>query len=208
LAEYSGFFDGDERYGEEEFNRYFNSLWRSGVEVNDDGSMGLEVTLKDNNAVLAPGFAILRGYFYVNTSPLVLGLEQSAERYSQYARVVIRHNEPSKKARATVIYGGESYAPVLPDIRRDDVIYDLSCANILVPPLGQSVYQPTDERYKVDLCGAIRPKNSAEFDAMMRQIQQDWDSWFENQQGLGWRPVYVQQSEPTGAPVGALWIKQ
>ena len=35
--EYSGFYDGDTLYGQEEFNRYFNNLYESGVSLDDAG---------------------------------------------------------------------------------------------------------------------------------------------------------------------------
>lgn len=42
--EYSGFFNGDEEYGQDEFNRYFDSLYESGIAVNKDESLQYAIT--------------------------------------------------------------------------------------------------------------------------------------------------------------------
>ena len=63
----------------------------------------------------------------------------------------------------------------------------------------------TDERYNGSLCGAIRPKNLSEFNSMMTGFNNKFDEWFEQQQGEGWRNIYIQSTIPTGALEGALW---
>ena len=36
--EHYGFFNGDTEYGQEEFNRYFDNIYESGIAVNSDQS--------------------------------------------------------------------------------------------------------------------------------------------------------------------------
>lgn len=40
----SGFFDGGTEYGQEDFNRYFDNLFYSGVSIGDSGDMTMGVT--------------------------------------------------------------------------------------------------------------------------------------------------------------------
>lgn len=40
----SGFFDGGTEYGQEDFNRYFDNLFYSGVSIGDSGNMTMGVT--------------------------------------------------------------------------------------------------------------------------------------------------------------------
>ena len=53
MAETYGFFDGDAEYGQEEFNQYFNAFLRSGVMVEDDGQMGMNVSRSSSTGNIA-----------------------------------------------------------------------------------------------------------------------------------------------------------
>ena len=63
-----------------------------------------------------------------------------------------------------------------------------------------------DERPDVTVCGVIRPKTVSEYDTAMKDNQRRFEEWFARQQGIGWRNIYIQDTEPEGAVDGSIWI--
>lgn len=221
--QYHGFWDGDALYGQVEFNRYFDSIYESGVAVNDDNTLQLTVTKTAANtvSVAAGGFAIVRGFFIYNPAAKTLNVSSGARQ----DRVAIKMDKTVRKVEIYVKQGTSSGPPAL---TRTDFVWELSLAKVIVTASGIS--SVVDERTDQNLCGAIRPKNLSEFNAWMKQIQSTWSSliagydstfngkmngydttfnnWFEQIQGKTWRETYIQDAstEPDDAPDGSIWI--
>ena len=64
----------------------------------------------------------------------------------------------------------------------------------------------TDERFNTAVCGEIRPKNLAGYKEMVEEFDRQFQAWFKNVQGTGWRNIFAQDTEPGGAVTGAIWI--
>ena len=62
--EYYGFFNGGTEYGQEEFNRYFDNIYESGIAVNSDGSMQYPIAISSGKVTVGKGFAILKGFYH------------------------------------------------------------------------------------------------------------------------------------------------
>ncbi len=202
----SGFFNGDTEYGQEEFNRYFNNLFESGVSIDDSGNMTLAVSTVSGQAVISTGFAILRGFYYYNDLNLVFSFVPDAN-YSRIDRVVIRVNLLSGPAEAAIKKGTPGSNPKAPDLQRDDNVYEISLAQVMVATNGTITV--TDERFDSSVCGAIRPKNLTEYKDMVAQFQKEFDAWFDAQQGKGWRNIFIQTADPEGEAVaGSIWIQE
>ena len=65
--EYYGFFNGDQEYGQDEFNRYFDNIYESGVSI-ENNNMTLGVTKTSTGVTVDKGFSIVRGFYLYNDS--------------------------------------------------------------------------------------------------------------------------------------------
>nr|DAM13507.1 MAG TPA: Receptor Binding Protein [Caudoviricetes sp.] len=202
--EYSGFFDGANQYGQDDFNRYYANMFENGVSI-ENGSMTLGVSAEMDNINIAPGFAIVKGFYFYNDSEKAIEVSRDLN-YDRIDRIVIRLNLSDKKVSIEQKLGVAGSNPQVPALQRDNIIYELSLAQIRVPVAGNLIV--TDERYKTELCGAIRPKNLTEFNDMIAGFQEEFDRWYENQQALGWRNIFIQEIEPTEAVTGSIWIQE
>lgn len=202
--EHSGFFNGDQEYGQEEFNRYFDNIYESGVSVNSDNSMTLGITNEGNIIKIASGFAIVKGFYLYNDSIKSITVT-SDSNYDRIDRVVIRLNISTSKVSIEIKKGVAGSKPQVPELQRDNLIYELSLAQIYVPRSGSITM--TDERYRKELCGAIRPKNLTEFNSMLKGFTEQFDRWFNSQQAKGWRSVFIQAERPEESVRGSIWIQ-
>lgn len=229
--QYSGFFDGGGLYGQTEFNRYFDSIYESGIAVNADNTMQMAVSGSGTMLSVAVGFAIIRGFYLFNPATKNLTVPVG----SRQDRVVVKMDKTVRSVTLYLKQGSTSAPPVL---TRTDFVWELSLAKVTVNASG--IVSVADERPDQTLCGAIRPKNLSEFNTWLRTIQSTWSSfiagcdstyasklagydtaftgkmttmettfnnWFNQIQGKTWRETYVQQEMPAAAPEGSLWIK-
>ena len=203
--EYSGFFNGDEEYGQDEFNRYFDNLYESGIAVNKDDSLQYEVAAGDRQVSVGTGFSILRGFYHYNDSAKVLPLAPDTNLPKIY-RVVIQLDIAQGKSQLMARAGTAASSPKPPELKRNTTVYEISLGQYQVNTNG-AVNLVKDERTDVSVCGVIRPKNLNEYTAAMKEYQRRFEEWFAAQQGKGWRNIYVQGNMPEGAVDGSIWIE-
>lgn len=202
--EHSGFFNGDQEYGQEEFNRYFDNIYESGISVKEDNSMTLGVTSEASNIKVESGFAIVKGFYLYNDSVKSIAVTPDSN-YDRIDRVVVRLNLSSSKVSIELKKGAPGSKPQPPSLQRDNLVYELSIAQVYIPRSGAIAI--TDERYRKDLCGAIRPKNLTEFNSMIKGFTNQFDKWFASQQAKGWRNVFIQPERPEESVRGSIWIQ-
>ena len=204
--EYYGFFNGGTEYGQEEFNRYFDNIYESGIAVNSDGSMQYPIAISSGKVTVGKGFAILKGFYHYNDSPKEFQLSPDVN-YSKKYRVILQLNVAQSSVRLLVRAGGASSAPSTPALTRTDSIYELSLGQYRVTKNG-GITLVRDERSNNLVCGAIRPKTLTAYNAAMKENQRLFDEWFKQQQGTGWRNIYTQSTTPSGAVSGSIWINE
>ena len=202
MAEHSGFFNGDQEYGQEEFNRYFDNIYESGVSVNSDNEMTLEVTTSGMNVLVGVGFAIVKGFYLYNDSNKTI-IETADSNYNRIDRIVLRLSLSSSKVSIELKKGTPANNPVAPVLQRDNIVYELSLSQILVGK--DNTLRVTDERYVAGVCGAIRPKNLSEFNSMIAGLQERFNVWF-NKLQTPTRNIYLQNGQPVDPKEGDLWI--
>lgn len=202
--EYSGFFNGEQEYGQDEFNRYFDNIYESGVSINADNTMTLAVVNERGVIKASKGFAIVKGFYLYNDSLKTLEITPDIN-YDRIDRVVVRLNISTSKVSVEVKKGVAGSKPQAPILQRDNLVYELSLAQLYVPRSGSITL--TDERYRKELCGAIRPKNLTEFNDMINGFTTQFDRWFDSQQAKGWRNMFIQNEPPEGSVTGSIWIK-
>ena len=205
MAESYGFFDGDNLYGQDEFNRYFDNLYESGVSVDSNGNMTMKCYISENSVVIEKGFAIINGFFLYNDSNKTIAITRDSN-YSRIDRVVLRLDLSNKKVSIEYKQGIATSSPVAPELVRSNLIYELSLCQLNVPTTGNILI--ADERFRTNLCGAIRPKNITEYQDMIKTFTSQFDKWFDSQQAKGWRNIFIQSEEPSDSVVGSIWIKE
>ena len=203
MAEEYGFYNGDTLYGQDEFNRYFNKIYESGLGADEDGNLELAVTKTTGGVSVAPGYACVRGFYYNNTSPKTLTVTPDSQ-YTRIDRVVIQANLMTGPITVTLKQGTAGSNPQPPALERDDAIWELSLARVTVTPAGSITV--ADERFDVNVCGAVRPKYFPGYTEMVAEFERRWEEWFASQQGEGQRNIYVQADAPEGAVDGSIWI--
>ena len=206
MAESYGFFDGDNLYGQDEFNRYFDNIYESGISINKNGNMTLNCYVNNNNNIIVEsGFAIVKGFYLYNDSNKTIAVTRDSN-YNRIDRMVVRLNLSTKKVTIEHKQGIAGSNPVAPTLQRDNLVYELSLCQLNVPTSGNITV--VDERFRSELCGAIRPKNMTEYKDMVKQFQSQFDKWFDSQQAKGWRNIYIQPGQPVDSVVGNIWIKE
>ncbi len=161
MAEYSRFFDhidGDRSYNADDFAEYFRQVLTNGI-LNGGENLQVYVNGTDRIARIKPGKAWLEGYFYKLTDELQLPLEEAHGTYDRIDRIVIglNTNTDVRSIKAYVKTGLPAFTPVAPEITREEKIYEISLAQILVVhnttavPIGNV----TDERLDPNVCGLV-----------------------------------------------------
>lgn len=204
MAEHYGFFNGEQEYGQDEFCRYFDNIYESGVSTLENNKMSLEVIKEGNSLKISTGFAIIKGFYLYNDSVKTINIVKD-NNYDRIDRVVVRLNINSSKVSIELKNGVASSKPVVPNLQRDNMLYEISLVQIKITNTGAITL--TDERYRQELCGSIRPKNLTEFNTMLSGFTEQFDRWFNSQQAKGWRNVFIQPDAPTGSVSGSIWIK-
>lgn len=197
----SGFFNGDTEYGQAEFNRYFAYIYESGVSVDDDGTVQYKVEAGDGKVKVNEGFAIIRGFYAYNNAAEELDVTATLNT-QRIDRVVLRVDLLSGPVELVMKEGSEEAAP---ELQRDSDVHEISLAQVVVCQDG--TIEIIDERLDRNVCGLIRPKNLVEYQEFLNQCQTRFEKWFQEQQGNGWRNIYIQSSRPSESAEGCIWLK-
>lgn len=202
--ERSGFFNGSKHeYGELEFARYFENIYESGVSMDDNDNMTMKVEWTNNQLVVNPGFAMIKGYYFYHDDIIKLPVEKPGSGI-RYDRVVVRlDSNGNESSMAIVVKKGNSTNAA--DLERANNIYEISLAIIKVNPSG-IVEAIIDERADLKLCGCIRPKNISSYKTMIESFEAKFEKWLTSEQVKA-RNVYVQSEKPNESVSGSIWIE-
>lgn len=204
MAEYTGFFDGPQLYGQEEFARYFDNIYESGVSILDNGNLSFDVSASSTGVNVNKGYAIVKGYYIYNDAIKPIKITRDSN-YNRFDRVVLRLDLSTRTVSITHVLGIPSSTPTAPSLARNSLTYDIGLAIVKVPKEGGFTVE--DTRIDKGICGAIRPKNLTEFNQMLNNFKDRFNEWFSNLQGQGWRNIYIQSNKPTQNLEGSLWKK-
>lgn len=180
MAEISRFFNsvnGDRRYLAEEFASFFAKFLSNGVYSGEELTGTLEVRKNGDLSIgVDEGAALIRGYEYENTTVRAHTLEKGGT-YDRIDRIVVRLDRTmdERNILTKVIKGVPSTSPVAPELIRNNEIYDISLAQILVKKNITAIDASdiTDERYDESVCGFVSSIISIPTD----RLEQEWDEW-------------------------------
>ena len=204
MAEYTGFFDGPQLYGQEEFARYFDNIYESGVSIFENNNLSFDVSASSTGVNVNKGYAIVKGFYIYNDEVKSIKITRDSN-YSRFDRIVLRLDLSSRKVEIKHILGTLGSSPIAPSLIRNSINYDIGLAIVKVPKEGAFIVE--DTRTDKGVCGAIRPKNLTEFNQMLNNFKDRFNDWFNNLQGQGWRNIYIQSNKPSTNLEGSLWKK-
>ncbi|CAM3774649.1 hypothetical protein [Alkalicoccus chagannorensis] len=193
MAEIYKFFnsttDDQRKYQAADFAEYFNSVLSTGL-LHTDENPGMEVNVEAGtlNTVVSSGRAIMRGYFYENTSDLTLEHAVPESDLDRIDRVVLRWDSrnQSRFIKLFVLEGDSAEDPEPPELQRDNFIYEVSLAQIYVNQDTASLQQEdvTDERLDEDLCGLVHSLISIP----TSQFLEEWEEFIDGVKDEGFTP--------------------
>lgn len=159
VAELFRFFNSTQtdirQYQAEDFAQFFGNFlgngFFEGLSVSSENSM---------NTLVAPGSAFIEGHEYTNTTSKTLQHDPADPTYNRIDRVVLRLNRDidERSIKAFVKKGIPSGSPAPPALTRNDVIYELSLAQVVIEA-GKSFIDSTQiigERGDNEVCGRVQ----------------------------------------------------
>lgn len=177
--EKSSFFNsvsGDRVYRAEEWAEYFASFIGNGVFPVP--STSLQVVAGSGMAVaVKTGKAWINGYFYYNTSDLLVTLATADGVLNRIDRIVVRWDLTERKISVAVKSSTPATSPVAPALQRDADAYELCLADVLVGAGVTAISQAniTDRRLDGSLCGVVAGVvDQIDTDAFNAQLE----AWF------------------------------
>ncbi len=157
--EKSGFFNstgGDRVYNATDFASYFGKLVSNGIFY--AAPTNLQVTAGSGmQVVVLAGSAWINGYAYENTDTLELDIVTADGVNPRIDRVVVRWSAVDRSIRLVMLTGMATASPVAPALTRNNDVYELGIADIVVPKgtvliVAQNI---TDTRLNTSLCGTV-----------------------------------------------------
>lgn len=166
MAETSGFFNAEElsdgsydrEYFAQQFAYYFALFIGNGIFMTDTDKLKVvQNTDLGMYVKVLPGDAFINGYWYNNSTELVLSLENASASLNRIDSVVIRWNVTTREIKTVVKKGTEADEPISPAIQKDSSIYELEIARIIVnkAQTGITDAEIQDMRLNSDSCGIV-----------------------------------------------------
>ena len=198
MAITSGFFnsiDGDRTYNAEEMTTYFDGLVSDGVYEN----IGDRFLVSENAGMtvkVGTGRAIILSRWVKNDAQTVLNIDPADVQFGRIDAVTLRLDLDNRFISLYVKKGTPSSSPSIPEITRNDIVYELFLAAVyvaknattptLITDLRPSIYcgwvtgiiQQVNTADLFDQWNRAYEKQYAEFDAYMNEKMQQFNEWF------------------------------
>lgn len=198
MAITSGFFDsvdGDRLYDADQMSTYFEGLISDGVYENV-GDKFLVSAASGLSVAVASGRAIIKSHWIKNDADTVLTLDAADIQNPRIDAIALKLDAEARSISLVVKKGTPAEMPVIPDITRNDTVYEIYIASVLVGKNASQVTAITDLRPS-SYCGwvtgivkqvdtsqlflqwqAAYERQFAAFDAYITAKQAAFDAWF------------------------------
>lgn len=211
-----GFFNAEEQadgtydreYFAQEFAYYFALFVGNGVFFPSSGKLQVSQNSAQNMSIdITSGDAFINGYWYNNNTTLTIPVENASPTLNRIDSVVIEWNLTTRDIKAKIVKGKEAAEAKIPDLQRDDSVFQLRLAHISVTQglTGITNAQITDDRLDKSVCGIVAglieqvdtttlyqqfeswyeqfiTKAASDLDTWTQQEQQDFKSWRQNEE--------------------------
>ena len=209
--ETSGFFNAEEQvdgsydreYFAQQFAYYFALFIGNGVFFPNSGKLQVIQNSAQNMSVdITAGNAFINGYWYDNSTPLNVKLENASPSLNRVDSIVLEWNITTRDIKAKVVKGTEAGDAQIPVLQRDDSVFQLRLAHITVTQglTGITDAQIVDDRLDKGVCGVVTgvveqvdtttlyqqftswyeqftKKAGSDLDQWTQQEQQDFEAW-------------------------------
>ncbi|MFS1511758.1 hypothetical protein VQL36_04875 [Chengkuizengella sp. SCS-71B] len=208
MAEKSSFFnsvDGDRQYDMEVFATYFKQFLTSGLyHQNHQPSLGI-THVSGLQTKLETGSAYLEGFMYENTEEMVFIHDAADATNPRIDRIVLKLDRDinAREIKAGIKKGVPATTPLPPILQRDDIVYEMSLAQIKINAGETTIHSITDERFNEEVCGLVSSLITVPTDELQRQ----WNEWFSGVQNEIGARILIGDNEPQNAITGDIWIK-
>ena len=165
--------NNDRVYDDTSFEHWLKKFFTSGVFLND-----LQVTANEDMTVtVGAGYTNIDGKVKIFKSATPLIIETAGASYPRIDSIVLERNDTERDILLKVVKGGYSSEPVSHTPVRQDGVYQLVIAQILVNAGAVKVTQAniTDTRSNTELCGIVA---GAVEQIDFSQVQAQFDSYF------------------------------
>jgi len=159
MTESYGFFasaEGDIRqYSQTPFSKMLRSLVRTGVHHAFGGALQVNASVPAGLSVtVSPGFAFVEGFWYDSDAAKTLPLAAPHISSPRIDRVVLQLDRLAERwIKTLVLTGVPAATPTPPALTRENAVYELALADVLVPAGASVAGAITDRRMDPDLCG-------------------------------------------------------
>lgn len=184
MAITSGFFDsvsGDRVYNAEQMSRYFEGLISDGV-FESVGNKFAVTSANDGMKVnVASGRAVIKWHWVQNDDTVQLTLSPADASFDRIDAIVLRLDTEAREITLTVKTGTPAASPQMPDITRNDEVYELYLASVLVKAGSSALFPPTDMRpsaYCGWVTGLITQVDTSTLFTQWMIAYQDQYNWF------------------------------
>lgn len=165
--------NGDRVYDDTSFEHWLKKFFTSGVFLND-----LQVIANNDMTVtVGAGYTNIDGKVKIFASETPLIIETAGASYPRIDSIVLERNDTERDILLKVIKGGYSSEPVAHTPVRQDGVYQLVIAQILVNAGAVKITQAdiTDTRSNTELCGIVA---GAVDQIDFSQVQTQFDAYF------------------------------
>jgi hypothetical protein len=147
----------DRLYDSQDWADYFRQFIGNGVFPNP--SNGLQVESRNNSMVLTVrmGSAFINGRFYLQRNDFTFAVDQAHLTQGRRDIVVVRHDIIARTTQVMYIKGNPASSPQVPQIVRNDDVFDLQLCTVTVNPNAQLITQANilDTRLNSAVCGIV-----------------------------------------------------
>lgn len=146
----------DRVYKAEDYTEYFGSFIGNGVFSNPSTNLQV-VANNDMSITVKVGKAWINGHMYYNDSDLILSVDVADGVLDRIDSVIVRLDLINREIKAHIKKGTFASSPIAPTLQRDNNIYELCIANILISASSSSIVQSniTDTRLDSSVCGIV-----------------------------------------------------
>ena len=188
----SGFFDAvdqgngnyDRVYDAASFAHYFSLLIKNGVFPDPSTGLQVKASSAPNMTVsVQPGSAWINGYYFtLKDTPEILTIQSNATLF-RIDSVILGLNYTSREIKPYVRSSAVSSAPSSVTLQRDDSVYELELARVLVGPGVTQIVQQniTDMRTNTASCGIVAGTiDQIDTTDLFAQYSAAFNTWFDD----------------------------
>ncbi|GEM_PF-759482 len=187
----------DRTYLAEDYAQYFASFIGNGVFPNPSNNLQIIADGTSMNVVLRMGKAWINGYFYANTTDLVLSIAPADGVLNRIDRVVLRLDFLNREIKCYTKQGTFASNPVVPALQRDADMYEIGIADIKVNKGAIAITQANitdlrqDNNYSGIVHGTVEQVDvttlfnqySKALELKEQGFEEEFQSWFDSIKG-------------------------